>query len=104
MVLRPEDHADSVTLTDFFGLDESDFPAILSGLDEIINWPFLYIHTRELSDTFLDVSRFVEQFCSVCSKQTAAAQLECKGNLLPFAANATSQAQKSHRLKGGLII
>ncbi|MDF7648231.1 hypothetical protein F3J38_18110 [Pantoea sp. Acro-805] len=38
MVLRPEDHADSVMLTDFFGLDESYFPAILFGLDEIINW------------------------------------------------------------------
>lgn len=39
LVLRPEDHADSVTLSDFFGLDESYFPAIISGLNEMVNWP-----------------------------------------------------------------
>ncbi|QGY32980.1 WapI family immunity protein [Pantoea cypripedii] len=39
LVLRPEGHADSVTLSDFFGLDESYFPAIISGLNEMINWP-----------------------------------------------------------------
>lgn len=38
LTLRPENHADSVTLTDFFGIDESYFPALLSGLDEMINW------------------------------------------------------------------
>lgn len=39
LVLRPEDHADSVTLSDFFCLDESYFPAIISGLNEMVNWP-----------------------------------------------------------------
>ena len=39
LVLRPEDHAESVKVTDIFYLDQSYFPALLSGLDEIINWP-----------------------------------------------------------------
>lgn len=38
MILKPEDHADSVTLTDSFGIDESYFPALLLGLEEIISW------------------------------------------------------------------
>lgn len=38
LTLKPEDHADSVTLKDFFGIDQSYFPALLSGLDEMINW------------------------------------------------------------------
>ncbi|MDF7680968.1 hypothetical protein PT300_10405 [Enterobacteriaceae bacterium ESL0689] len=38
LVLRPEDHADSVIVTDIFYLDQSYFPALLSGLNEIINW------------------------------------------------------------------
>ena len=38
LLIRPEDHADSVILKDFFGIDESYFPALLSGLDAMINW------------------------------------------------------------------
>ncbi|KYQ95931.1 hypothetical protein AWY96_21505 [Serratia plymuthica] len=38
LVLRPEEHADSVKVTDTFYLDQSYFPALLSGLDEMINW------------------------------------------------------------------
>lgn len=38
LTLRPEDNADSVEIKDFFGIDESYFPALLSGLDEMINW------------------------------------------------------------------
>lgn len=38
LVLRPEDHVDSVRVTDTFYLDQSYFPALLSGLDEMINW------------------------------------------------------------------
>lgn len=38
LVLRPEEHADSVKVTDRFYLDQSYFPALLSGLDEMINW------------------------------------------------------------------
>ncbi|MFZ4831823.1 WapI family immunity protein [Rouxiella sp. Mn2063] len=39
MMLRPENPAESVIVTDHFGIDESYFPALLSGLNEIINWP-----------------------------------------------------------------
>ncbi|WP_318372523.1 hypothetical protein [Enterobacter sp.] len=39
LVLRPEEHADSVKVTDTFYLDQSYFPALLSGLNEMINWP-----------------------------------------------------------------
>lgn len=38
LVLRPEDHADSVKVTDTFYLDQSYFPLLLTGLDEMINW------------------------------------------------------------------
>lgn len=38
MVLKPEDHADSVTLEDSFDIDESYFPELLLGLEEIISW------------------------------------------------------------------
>ncbi|SCC38892.1 WapI family immunity protein [Kosakonia oryziphila] len=38
LTLRPEEHADSVKVTDTFYLDQSYFPALLSGLDEMINW------------------------------------------------------------------
>ncbi|EQC2548546.1 hypothetical protein [Enterobacter sichuanensis] len=38
MVLKPENHADSVTLDDSFEIDESYFPDLLSGLDDIISW------------------------------------------------------------------
>ncbi|MBL7636479.1 WapI family immunity protein [Atlantibacter hermannii] len=38
LVLRPEDHAESIVVTDTFYLDHSYFPALLSGLDQIINW------------------------------------------------------------------
>ncbi|MBT0724972.1 hypothetical protein HH682_11175 [Rosenbergiella sp. S61] len=38
LLLRPEDHAESVRVSDTFYLDQSYFPALLSGLDEMINW------------------------------------------------------------------
>jgi len=38
MVLKPENHADSITLEDSFDIDESYFPGLLSGLDDIISW------------------------------------------------------------------
>lgn len=38
MVLKPENRADSITLEDSFDIDESYFPALLSGLDNIISW------------------------------------------------------------------
>lgn len=38
MVLKPENHADSVTLEGFFEIDESYFPDLLSGLDDILSW------------------------------------------------------------------
>ena len=38
LTLRPENPAESVVVSDSLGMDESYFPAILSGLDEIINW------------------------------------------------------------------
>lgn len=38
IMMKPEDHADSVKVTDSFCLDQSYFPALLSGLDEMINW------------------------------------------------------------------
>ncbi|HDJ1439189.1 TPA: hypothetical protein PPN70_001605 [Serratia rubidaea] len=38
IAMRPEDHADSAKVTDTFYLDQSYFPALLSGLDKMINW------------------------------------------------------------------
>lgn len=38
IMMKPEDNADSVKITDTFYLDQSYFPAFLSGLDEMINW------------------------------------------------------------------
>lgn len=38
MVLKPENHAESVTLEDSFDIDESYFPDLLSGMDDIISW------------------------------------------------------------------
>ena len=38
LTLRPENPAESVIIKDFFGIDESYFPALLSGLVEMINW------------------------------------------------------------------
>lgn len=38
LTLRPESPADSVVVIDSLGIDESYFPALLSGLDEMINW------------------------------------------------------------------
>lgn len=38
LTLRPENPAESVVVNDSLGLDESYFPALLLGLDEIINW------------------------------------------------------------------
>ncbi|EAC0924012.1 hypothetical protein EGM30_01360 [Salmonella enterica subsp. enterica] len=38
IVMKPEDNAESVKVTDTFYLDQSYFPALLSGLDEMINW------------------------------------------------------------------
>lgn len=38
LTMRPEKNADSVIIKDFFGLDESYFPALISGLTEMINW------------------------------------------------------------------
>lgn len=38
LVLRPEEHADSVKVIDTFYLDQSYFPTLLSGLEEMINW------------------------------------------------------------------
>ena len=37
-VLYPEDNAESVQIKGNFGIDESYFPALLSGLDAMINW------------------------------------------------------------------
>ncbi|HEI8865253.1 TPA: hypothetical protein SLG40_000711 [Serratia odorifera] len=39
LTLRPENPAESVVISDSLGMDESYFPALISGLDEIINWP-----------------------------------------------------------------
>lgn len=39
LTLRPENPAESVVVSDSLGMDESYFPALLSGLGEIINWP-----------------------------------------------------------------
>ncbi|WP_455818952.1 WapI family immunity protein [Pseudomonas cerasi] len=39
LTLRPENPAESVIIKDSFGIDESYFPALLSGLDEMISWP-----------------------------------------------------------------
>jgi hypothetical protein len=39
LTLRPENTAESVVVSDSLGIDESYFPAILSGLEEIIHWP-----------------------------------------------------------------
>lgn len=38
LALRPENPAESVVVSDTLGIDESYFPAILSGLDEILHW------------------------------------------------------------------
>ncbi|MEX9251227.1 WapI family immunity protein [Pseudenterobacter timonensis] len=38
LTLRPENPAESVVVSDTLGIDESYFPAILSGLDEILHW------------------------------------------------------------------
>lgn len=38
LTLRPENPAESVIVKDSFGIDQSYFPALLSGLDEMINW------------------------------------------------------------------
>lgn len=38
LILRPENPAESVIVKDSFGIDQSYFPALLSGLDEMINW------------------------------------------------------------------
>lgn len=38
LTLRPENPAESVVVSDSMGMDESYFPALLFGLDEIINW------------------------------------------------------------------
>ncbi|MDU5453330.1 MAG: hypothetical protein E6095_07310 [Pseudescherichia vulneris] len=38
LVLKPENHADSITLEGSFDIDESYFPDMLSGLDDIISW------------------------------------------------------------------
>ncbi|WLI77566.1 hypothetical protein Q5705_03100 [Kosakonia sp. H02] len=38
LILRPENPAESVVVTDYFGIDESYFPALVAGLDEMINW------------------------------------------------------------------
>lgn len=38
LTLRPESPAESVIIKDSFGIDESYIPALLSGLDEMINW------------------------------------------------------------------
>ena len=39
ITLRPENPADSVIVKDTFVIDQSYFPAFMSGLDEMINWP-----------------------------------------------------------------
>ncbi|MGK8934013.1 WapI family immunity protein [Pluralibacter gergoviae] len=39
LTLRPENPAESVVVSDNLVMDESYFPALLSGLNEIINWP-----------------------------------------------------------------
>lgn len=38
IVLRPENSAESVKVIDTFYLDQSYFPGLLAGLDEMINW------------------------------------------------------------------
>ncbi|ORM57820.1 hypothetical protein PRCB_04075 [Pantoea rodasii] len=38
LTLRPENSAESVIVKDSFGIDQSYFPALLSGLDEMIHW------------------------------------------------------------------
>ncbi|WP_237172419.1 hypothetical protein [Pantoea alhagi] len=38
MVLKPENHADNITLEDSFNIDGSYFPDLLSGLDDIVSW------------------------------------------------------------------
>ncbi|MCL9667586.1 hypothetical protein L2C91_04235 [Rosenbergiella epipactidis] len=38
IIMKPEDNAESVTVTDTFYLDQSYFPALLLGLDKIIFW------------------------------------------------------------------
>ncbi|MGU7801910.1 WapI family immunity protein, partial [Escherichia coli] len=37
LTLRPENPAESVVISDCLGLDESYFPALIAGLEEIIN-------------------------------------------------------------------
>ncbi|MCK1069423.1 hypothetical protein OCJ35_02930 [Pluralibacter gergoviae] len=39
LTLRPENPAESVVVSDSLVMDESYFPALLSGISEIINWP-----------------------------------------------------------------
>lgn len=39
LVLRPENSAESIRVSDTFYLDQSYFPGVLAGLDEMINWP-----------------------------------------------------------------
>ncbi|MBL7636478.1 WapI family immunity protein [Atlantibacter hermannii] len=39
IMMKPEKHADSIVIKDCFGIDQSYFPMLLSGLDEMINWP-----------------------------------------------------------------
>ncbi|WP_241647219.1 WapI family immunity protein [Rosenbergiella metrosideri] len=38
IMMKPEDNAESVKVTDTFYLDQSYFPSLLSGLDQMINW------------------------------------------------------------------
>jgi len=38
MELTPENHAESITLAGSLDIDESYFPDLLSGLDDIISW------------------------------------------------------------------
>lgn len=38
MELKPENHAESITLEGSLDIDESYFPDLLSGLDDIISW------------------------------------------------------------------
>ena len=38
IMMKPEDNAESVTVTDIFYLDQSYFPALLLGLDKMIFW------------------------------------------------------------------
>lgn len=39
ITLRPENPAESVVISDSLVIDESYFPALFAGLEEIINWP-----------------------------------------------------------------